>query len=188
MGAQEPDAGCAMWRRIDTPGHDAAQLTRHGAGWLLRGTAVFKHYIGPACINYRVDLDQDWNTRCGEVHGFLADRPIKASIGRTSGAWTIDGASIPGLDHLAHLDYGFTPATNLQQIRAMALKQGQSMSLPVAWFDLDAGTLTELPQRYERIGEAAYRYAAPTIPYEAVLELSPDAFVASYPGLWVTEA
>ena len=70
----------------------------------------------------------------------------------------------------------------------MGLNRGQSMDLPVAWFDLDAGTLTELPQRYKRIGKATYRYAASTIPYEAVLELSSDAFVAIYPGLWVMEA
>ena len=63
----------------------------------------------------------------------------------------------------------------------MSLRQGQSMDFPVAWFDLDAGNLTELPQRYERIGESTYRYTAPTIPYEAVLQLSSNAFVAAYP-------
>ena len=91
------------------------------------------------------------------------------------------------MEHLEHLDYGCTPATILQQLRAMCLTHGQSVDLPVAWFDLDTGNLIELPQRYERIGETTYRYAAPTIPYEAVLRLSSNAFVADYPGLWVME-
>ncbi len=187
MIAIDVDAACAIWRRIDNPGHDAARLTRNEAGWRCVARPYSGTNSGPACINYLVDLDPDWSTRSGRVQGFLADRPIDVSIGRKAGAWTLNGTRISGLEHVAHLDYGFTPATNLQQLRATSLRQGQWMELPVAWFDVDTGTLSELPQRYERIGETTYRYAAPTVPYEAILELSSNGFVANYPGLWIME-
>ncbi|MBV9748520.1 MAG: putative glycolipid-binding domain-containing protein, partial [Acetobacteraceae bacterium] len=57
----------AIWRRLDAPGHDAALLTRNDTGWSLRGTAVFKHHAGPACINYAVEIDASWRTRRGAV-------------------------------------------------------------------------------------------------------------------------
>lgn len=177
----------AIWRRLDTPGHDAALLTRTDAGWLLTGTAVFKHEAGPACINYSVDLHASWRTRQGRVHGFVADRKLDHIINREADGWYFNGAFVPGLKHLWDLDYGFTPATNLQQLRRVPIVPGRAVDLPVAWFDVDAITLTELPQRYERRDETTYWYEAPTVPYEGLLELSPDGFAMSYPRLWKME-
>ena len=34
--------GAVLWRRLDTPGHDACRLVRNDAGWQLEGTAVFR--------------------------------------------------------------------------------------------------------------------------------------------------
>ena len=70
------------------------------------------------------------------------------------------------------------------QLSRIALKPSQSAEVPVVWFDLDSASLTELPQRYERRSEASYWYEAPTVPYRALLEIAPNGFVQSYPGLW----
>jgi hypothetical protein len=37
---------------------------------------------------------------------------------------------------------------------------------------------------YERRSETSYWYEAPTVPYQASLEIAPNGFVRSYPGLW----
>jgi hypothetical protein len=42
----------------------------------------------------------------------------------------------------------------------------------------------ELPQSYERRSEMSYGYEAPSVPYRALLEIAPNGFVRSYPGLW----
>jgi hypothetical protein len=47
------------------------------------------------------------------------------------------------------MDLGFTPATNLLQLRRPALEPGQAAAAPAAWLDVSAGTLEELTQRYE---------------------------------------
>jgi hypothetical protein len=177
----------ALWRRLDMPGHDAALLTRSDSGWSLHGTAIFKHQDGPACINYLVDVDASWRTRRGRVQGFLAGRSLDHLISRQSDGWRLNGALVRGLEHLWDIDYGFTPATNLLQLRRIAISPGQAADVPVAWFDLDSATLTELPQRYERLSETTYRYQAPTVPYQGMLELSQNGFVKTYPQLWEME-
>jgi uncharacterized protein len=177
----------ALWRRLDAPGHDAALLTRRDAGWSLRGTAVFQHADGAACVNYSVDLDGAWKTLCGSAQGFVGDRGFDHVIARAPEGWRLDGASIDGLAHLCDLDFGFTPATNLQQLRRIALAPGQAADLTVVWFDIGAAALTPLPQRYARRGETAYFYEAPTVPYEGLIELAPNGFVKFYPGLWRME-
>lgn len=96
--------------------------------------------------------------------------------------------AIEGLGPLLDLDLGFTPATNLLQLKRVRLQIGQRLAIPAAWFDVDATTLTELPQVYERISDTTFRYSASSVPYEGLLEISSDGFVASYPDLWRREA
>lgn len=182
------DACSALWRRLDTPGHDTAFLMQTDNGWSLRGTAVFKHAEGSACVTYSVDLDPCWSTRSGMISGFIGTRKIEHRIRRESIGWYLDDRLIDGLTHLVDLDYGFTPATNLQQLRRLALEIGQAADLDIVWFDIDACTLTELPQHYERRSETTYWYTAPSVPYEGLLEISPSGFVRRYPGLWRMES
>ncbi|MBV8441414.1 MAG: putative glycolipid-binding domain-containing protein, partial [Hyphomicrobiales bacterium] len=167
----------------DRPGHDTALLMRCGDGWLLQGAAVFAHDAGPANVAYEVETDPLFRTRRGRVSGFLGEKPFHHDIRREADGWSLNGAAA-GLEHLADLDYGFTPATNILQLRRAAPGLGQTVSVPVAWFDVGAASLIELPQRYERRGEATYWYVAPTVPYEALLEIASNGFVQFYPGLW----
>ena len=177
----------AIWRRLDRPGHDAALLQPSADGWLLQGAAVFGHESGPASVAYRVEVDTLWRTKSGNVCGFLGDNTFRHDIRRERDGWRLNGLIAKGLEDLLDLDYGFTPATNLLQLRRIRISPNQKVSLPVAWFNLDSASLTVLPQSYERMGEATYAYAAPTVPYEALLEIAPNGFVKSYPGLWRLE-
>ncbi|WP_300302460.1 putative glycolipid-binding domain-containing protein [Ferrovibrio sp.] len=178
-------ADLAFWECLYTPGHDAACLIRQGVeGWLLHGTAVFRHEAGPARVNYTVELDGAWRTIRGTVRGYLADRPVDHVIERQPGGWHLDGRRVEGLDHLVDLDYGFTPATNMQQLRRAALQPGHTLDLPAAWFDLGMTSLIELPQRYTCRDAATYHYESPAASYEAILEIAPNGFVRTYPHLW----
>jgi hypothetical protein len=174
----------AAWTRLDRPGRDAALLRPNRDGWRLQGAAVFDHEGGPAAVAYQVEVDARWETKRGILSGFLGDKTIEHEIRRDDAGWRLNGVPVRGLEHLADLDYGFTPATNVLQLSRIALKPSQSAEVPVVWFDLDSASLTELPQRYERRSEASYWYEAPTVPYRALLEIAPNGFIQFYPGLW----
>ncbi len=174
----------AAWRRLDRPGCDAALLRPSDGGWLLQGAATFADEAGSAAVAYQVEVDARWETKRGIISGFLGDGTIHHEIQRENAGWRLNGVRINGLEHLVDLDYGFTPATNVLQLSRIALRSGQRAEVPVAWFDLDSASLTELPQRYERRSEASYWYEAPTVPYQGFLEIAPNGFVQSYPGLW----
>jgi hypothetical protein len=173
---------------LDVPGHDAARLERAPDGWRLTGTAVFQHQGGPACLAYAVALDAGWGTVRARVRGFLGEAAVDRRIERSAaGVWTLAGQVQPGVAGLADLDLGFTPATNLQQLRRVGLSVGEDAALEVAWLDAGADELVALPQRYRRLDGARYDYAAPSVGYEAVLTLAASGFVADYPGLWRME-
>ena len=174
----------AAWTRLDRPGRDAALLRPNATGWLLQGAAAFDHDDGPATVAYQVETDARHETTRGILCGFLGEKPVRHEILRDKGGWRLNGVPAEGLGRLVDLDYGFTPATNVLQLSRIALQPGQKADVPVAWFDLDSASLIELPQSYERRGAASYWYEAPTVPYQALLEIAPNGFVRSYPGLW----
>jgi hypothetical protein len=174
----------AAWMRLDRPGRDAALLRPIDSGRLLLGAAAFERDGGSAAVAYQVEVDARGRTRRGIVSGLFGDKTIQHEIRRDNCGWRLNGVPIEGLEHLVDLDYGFTPATNLLQLSRVALKPGQRAAVPVAWFDLDSASLVELPQSYERRSETSYWYEAPTVPYQALLEIAPNGFVQSYPGLW----
>jgi len=183
------DSTAILWRRLDTPGHDACRLVQQQGGWRLEGTAVFRHEGRPACLAYELECDGDWRTRAGMMRGWVGERHLECRVARTpGGVWTLNGQVVSGLDGCADLDFGVTPATNLSQIRRTALQVGQAAGVPAAWFDLPDGTLVRLEQRYERRGAGSYWYEAPRFEYAALLEVSATGFVEKYPGLWEAEA
>lgn len=178
-----------LWKRLDAPGHDACCLERYDAGWKLHGSAVFRHDGAPAQLTYQVVCDPAWRTLQGQVEGWLGVQPVAIRIARTNaGVWTLDGLVVASLENCIDLDLGFTPATNLLPLRRLDLAEGQSAEAPAAWLDVAAGTLAVLPQRYERRSKTTYWYEAPSVNYEALLEVAPTGFVLRYPGLWETES
>jgi uncharacterized protein len=174
----------AAWMRLDRPGCDAALLQPMSGGWLLKGAASFDHNDGSAVVAYQVEVDARWRTRRGLISGFLGGKSVLHQIERDDTGWRLDSDGFAGLERLVDVDFGFTPATNLLQLSRIALKPGESAQVPVVWFDLDSASLVELSQTYERRSEATYWYEAPTVAYQALLEIAPSGFVRSYPGLW----
>jgi uncharacterized protein len=178
----------ALWRRLDVPGHDACRLDEVEDGWRLHGTAVFAVDGAPARLSYHVDCDLAWHARAASVEGWVGAEPIAITIVHTTeGRWLLDGAPVSGLDDCVDVDFGFTPATNLLQLRRTAIAVGDAANVPVAWLDVPANTLERLEQRYHRLSSTTYDYESPRFSYHAVLETTPDGFARRYPGLWELE-
>jgi len=183
------NAASILWTRLDTPGHDACSLTEIDSGWRLDGSAVFVHEGVPARLTYSLRCDASWRTQRGEVIGSIGTEPMDFNISRSAeGIWTRNGTIVPGLQGCVDLDLGFTPATNLFQLRRLALTEGQAADAPVAWLDVSSGALDLLFQRYERRSKLTYWYEAPRFGYAALLDVSPLGFVRRYPGLWEVQA
>jgi hypothetical protein len=105
---------------------------------------------------------------------------------RVEGVWTRNGTEVPGLDPGLDLDLGFSPATNLPQLRRLNLDVGQAAEMPVAWLDPVTGNLSNLSQFYRRLSASRYAYESPTVGYAETLEVDPaSGFALRYPGLWV---
>ncbi len=176
----------AFWRNLSTSGHDTALLAQALTGWHLNGMAVFLGEDGPVAVNYSVEIDEAWAVRRGSIRGMTGGRRFYHSIERTPDGWTLDRRN-NGMAELPDLDFGFTPATNIQQLARADLAIGGRVEFPVVWFDVGREELKELLQVYERRDETHYWYESPASGYEAMLEIDATGFVRVYPRLWEME-
>ncbi len=183
-----PSRSSILWRRLDTPGHDACRLITHARGWEMDGTAVFLHERRPVQLTYDLNGDLEWRTHHATVQGFIGEDAVDVTVARRAdGTWTLNGKNVIGLESCVHLDLAFTPATNLQQLRRLAVGDSQTADLRVAWLDLPCDELQPLSQRYTRTSATAYWYEAPSVGYAATLEITEAGFIRRYPGLWESE-
>lgn len=173
-----------LWRRCDTPGHDACRMDTSGAGIEIKGAAVFQFEGEPSCISYRVLCDGNWSTCSARLDGF-ARGAIDIAIERNEkGDWCLNGRSVDDVRGLPDLDLGFTPATNVIPIRRLSLRIGEVADATAAWLDPRDWTLKRLRQRFERRGEQSFWYEAPDVGYAALLTVDAAGMVRDYPGLW----
>lgn len=176
-----------LWRRIDLPGHDSCRLSARADEWRLRGTAIFRDETGPAHLRYEIRADHGWRTREARVDGWVGGRAVRVRVRRLADGWSVNGVASDQARECVDLDLGFTPATNVLQIRRAALDVGAAVDVPVAWLDAPSGELAMLSQRYARRSATTYWYEAPRFQYAAELEVSAAGFPIRYPGLWLAE-
>lgn len=173
----------AFWRRLDVSGSDAALLSQSANGYELTGQAVFLDPRGPTALQYHLDLAHDWSTREARINGFFGERAIVTHIVRSHTGWMLNGQDFK-MAEVQDLDLGFSPATNMAQLRRIALPIGGNAKFDVVWLDTGADSLQRLPQEYTRISAGEYAYCSPTVDYRTTITLAPSGFVSIYPGLW----
>lgn len=175
----------ALWKRLDVPGHDAALLSDEDGGLRLEG--ILQTGGSALTVSYQIMADGEGTTRAARIEGCRDGRRFAHDIRRCDNGWRLDGRPM-GLGHLKHLDLGFTPATNTLQLRTEAPRVNRTARFSVAWFDIGAPELVELPQVYRRTGLLHYEYRSPAHDFMGLLEFGADGFVRNYPGLWRREA
>ena len=181
-----------LWRRLDAPGHEFAQLFFEDAVWHLTGTAIFAFghpQRQPARLDYLVVCDADWQTRSARVSGWVGDETISLDISADEARrWRLNGIEVPEVEGCVDIDLSFSPSTNLLPIRRLRLNIGDEVTATAAWLRFPDFKLEPLDQSYRRVSGAGYRYESGAGEFVAQLSVNETGFVTGYPNLWVMEA
>jgi hypothetical protein len=182
----ELDEDRILWRRLDHPGHEMAELAAHGPGHVLMGAALFLSDEGPCRLTYVVACDREWRTSWGRVSGTVGARAVAVDVRRRKKRWLLDKKEVPGLDDAIDLDLNFSPSTNLLPIRRLRLGIGENARVRAAWLRFPDFDLVPLDQTYSRLGESTYRYESDT-GFVRQIEVRPSGLVTLYPDFWAEE-
>lgn len=162
-----------LWRRLDSPGHDAARLRRMDALWQLDGAAVFGHQGKPCRLDYVVTCDESWRTMSAHVSGSLGNEAIDLRI-------------CPEVDGCTDVDLNFSPSTNLLPIRRLNLSVGAEAKVRAAWLRFPGFALEPLEQVYRRVSDDRYGYESNN-GFVSELRVDRSGLVIEYPHSWSAE-
>ena len=181
-----------IWRRLDEPGHEFAQLFFEDDVWRLTGTAIFafgRPQRLPMRLDYLVMCDADWQTRSARVSGWVGAEAICVEISVDEARrWRLNGIEVTDVEGCVDIDLSFSPSTNLLPIRRLRLNVGDEVATTAAWLRFPDFRLEPLAQSYRRISGAGYRYESGAGEFVAQLSVNEAGFVTGYPSLWVVEA
>jgi hypothetical protein len=181
-----------IWRRLDEPGHEFAQLFFEDNVWRLSGTAIFafgRPQRQPVRLDYLVMCDADWQTLSASVSGWVGDETICIDISvNEARRWRLNGVEVPAVEGCLDIDLSFSPSTNLLPIRRLRLNVGDEVAATAAWLRFPDFRLEPLAQSYRRISGAGYRDESGGGEFVAQRSVNEVGFVTSYPNLWVVEA
>jgi hypothetical protein len=188
-GARPSDRAAILWRRLDLPGHEAAELRRVTDGWQLSGVAVLAESGLPCRMEYIIRCDGRWCTQRCVVRGFIGRDPVMFDLARDpADAWTANGAPVPALAGCRDVDLGFSPSTNLLPIRRLGLSVGAAAPVRAAWVHFPQITTEVLEQVYTRLAADRYLYESAGGIFRRELVVDAAGFVLDYPGFWIAEA
>src|SRR5438270_10564532 len=146
-----------LWRRLDHPGHETAEITQQRNRWNLSGTALFAYRRLPCRLDYEIECDMTWGTRDVSVRGQIGDAPLSLVLSRDNhNAWCANGIARPELRGCIDIDLGFSPSTNLLPIRRLKLDIGARADVRAAWVRFPELTIELLEQSYTRLTEHTY--------------------------------
>jgi hypothetical protein len=178
-----------LWRRLDVPGHEIAEVRRVENGWRLTGTSVFAHHERPCRLDYIVTCNDAWWTTAASVTGVIGDSEIDLRVAvDAKRRWRANGAECPAVEGCIDIDLEFTPSTNLLPIRRLGLAVGEDATVRTAWLSFPSLTFELVPQVYRRERERTYRFESSGGAFVRLLEVNTAGFVTSYPGLWQAES
>ncbi len=178
-----------LWRRLDLPGHEAAELLPVADGWRLSGVAALAESGRPCRLEYLITCNANWYTRRCLVRGYVGAEQVKLDLARDRHAkWTRNGVPTPHLTGCVDVDLAFSPATNLLPIRRLNLEIGAAAPVRTAWVRFPEITIEVLEQVYTRAAPDRYLYESAGGAFRRELTVDAVGLVLDYPDLWIAEA
>ena len=184
-----PEISTIMWRRLDIPGLEVAELASGASGPALSGVVLLAHQDRPCRLEYRIACDSAWQTRTVDIRGHIGATPVSLELSRNAEhSWQVNNVLQPIVDGCIDVDLGFSPSTNLLPIRRLKLAIGDQAAVRAAWVRFPELRLEVLEQTYTRLSATTFLYESAGGAFRRELAVNDVGFVLEYPDFWHAEA
>jgi hypothetical protein len=173
------------WTPWDEPGSEHLCLTLAADGVHADGVILRRKDDRDLRVHYRVETDPAWQVRrlhlaiLGSEHALHLERD-------DAGNWEVNRSAAPELAGCHDIDIEITPFTNTLPIRRLALAEGESAEIRVAYVPVPELAVRPAEQRYTCLAPRSpagglYRYEGLFRGFTAELPVDPDGLVRDYP-------
>ena len=175
-----------MWVSLDEQAVEHLRLVTTKEGVSADGLIIHLDQAGSFRLRYRIDCDSAWQARKLELSRLdeSANTLVMHSDGK--GHWTNNqGESISRLNGCRDIDIHYSPFTNTLAIRRLALRQGETGKIDVAFINVPDMKVSAVQQRYTLLKNTPegglYRYESLASGFTTELPVDSDGLVIDYP-------
>lgn len=177
-----------MWSQWGEPGLQHLHLAYRGDEVVADGIILGVENGMAFRLRYEVRCDSHWKVRKVSVSALNDARDISLAADG-EGHWSdASGKAIHMLDGCLDVDISATPFTNTLPIRRLALKQGESSDVKVAYIAIPEMQVTLEGQRYTCLAVGSvggeYKFESLDSDFTADLPVDADGLVEDYPTLF----
>lgn len=177
------------WHCAQLASAEYCTLIESDVGYDFRGVAVLPRSGEPCRIEYLVSVDVRWNPLVVESTITTPSRIRTIELRRRdAGEWELDGDPATHLEDCGDVDLGWSPATNTIPIRRLDLDVGASASITAAWIRFPDLDVVRNVQRYTRLAEDSWRYAAGEYEFDLTVDATTGLILAYGDDLWQASA
>jgi hypothetical protein len=133
-------------------------------------------------VYYRLVCDLSWFTLEVETRVIGSNTRLFLRRDSDSGAWLDENdKELTELAGTIDVDISISPFTNTLPIRRLALGQGESGDITVAYIKLPESEVQADPQRYTRIAKDKYLFESVDTEFQSQIEVDEHGIVVEYP-------
>ena len=177
-----------MWSRLDAPSMEhLALIMRHDEA-VADGIVLCVENDTAFRLRYKVRCDSRWRLRRVEINFVDNGRGLSLTADGEGRWFDESGAAVLALGDCVDVDITATPLTNTLPIRRLALKQGESADIKVAYVTIPDLRVVPDEQRYTCLETGAaggrYRFEQVGSGFTAILQVDADGLVEDYSELF----
>lgn len=140
-------------------------------------------------VDYNIRTNRQWETVFFELKGRHSDQEQNLQFqGDGKGGWLREGRRVKEFDDCIDIDIPLTPFTNTLPINRLKLSPTQAQEIKVIYFDILAGEIKSVRQKYTCLSSTAYHYENVPNDFEATIQVDKQGLVVDYPSLFVRTA
>ncbi len=158
-----------------------------GEGYLLEGGTTANEDGIAWSVQYRIEVDEDWQTTRVEAVGIspLGHHTLHAE--RRDGRWHVNGAERADLDGCIDIDFESSLVTNTLAIHRLDLSATTPQDVPAAFVRADDLRVDRVEQTYLCTDHAedriTFEYTSSTFGFAGELVFDGSGVVIDYPGI-----
>lgn len=158
-----------------------------GLGFLLEGGTSAVEGGTPWSVQYRIEVDQAWQTTRVESVGISPSGHHSLLAERYDGRWTVNGTERPDLDGCVDIDFETSVVTNTLAVHRIDLGSIAPVEVPAAFVRADDLRVERLEQTYlcteQTADRVVFDYASTTADFACRLVFDAAGLVVDYPGI-----
>jgi len=172
-----------LWKGISSPSLENCRIHHTADAHEIHSMIIGLHNGRIFQVEYQIRTDVNWQSLFVRISSDIDRKTLITILEKKGESWFLNNCPAPEFEQAAFVDISLTPFTNTLPVRGLPWTKDQQ-TIDVIYFDLPAGEVRLVQQKYKQIDGSHYNFATADGRFEATITVDFEGFVTDYPTLF----